>query len=57
MKTVQEILDWIEEELADSLQNMRDESGNGPNNHMATALAAEYDMLERLKDFIVGESG
>ena len=50
--TVQDILDWIEQESAEALKNFREENNHNMN-HLATAYAAEYDILERLKDFIL----
>jgi hypothetical protein len=52
MRTVQEIIEWVEEESARSLQQFRDEP-NKNGNHLATAYLAEYEMLERLKEFIL----
>lgn len=55
MKTVQEIIEWVEEHASDSLQSLREES-NHNSNHLATAYSAEYDLCERLKEFIYSPS-
>ena len=52
MKTLQEVIDWVDEEMADALREAREESKHGPNNHLFTAYQAEYDILQRLKEFI-----
>lgn len=50
-KTVQEIIEYIEEKSADALIKLRDEP-NHNSNHMATAYNTEFEVLEQLKEWI-----
>lgn len=50
--TVKEILDWVNDEQANSLQSLKDEP-NRNNNHITTVYSAEIQLLEKLKEFIL----
>jgi hypothetical protein len=51
MRTLPEVLEWIDEQMADSLQSLKEEP-NHNSNHRATAYMAEYELLQRLREFI-----
>lgn len=49
--TVQEIIQWVEDERDDAKRHFQEEP-NKNSNHLATAYLAEFEFCERLLDFI-----